>query len=572
MTRPPRASLRHRVAAELLTIGCLLSLALPAQTTATQQTPAADDAPAGSLADGQLDLALVTTGLAAPTAVTNAGDGSGRLFVLERAGAIRVVVGGKLQAAPFMDITDRVLSGSERGLLGIAFHPDFAANRFFYVFYTRQTDGALIVSRFTADPDLAAASPTTEQFVLRIDHPAPTHNSGQLAFRSDGYLYVSIGDGGWQGDPFDSSQSRFTLLGKILRIDVDGTGAGPFGTYAVPATNPFVGISGLDEIWDYGIRNAWRFSFDDLTGDLWIGDVGQNDWEEIDREALAEAGGLNYGWNVMEGTHCYAAVSCNQTGKVQPIAEYSHDLGCAVTGGAVYRGSTQPDLFGLYVLADYCSGRVWTIPAGGTAMTERLLTTASISSFGEDESGELYATDLGGALYRVVAPAFGDITDSPFLNDINWLFYAGITTGCGGGLYCPLANVSRAQMASFLVRALDLASSATDYFTDDETSIHEADINALAQAGITTGCGGGLYCPLANVSRAQMASFLVRALDLAPSATDYFTDDETSIHEADINSLRESGITSGCGPVSYCPLGNVTREQMAAFLHRALLP
>jgi glucose/arabinose dehydrogenase len=563
---------RHRFVLAILLVGLavVVSASLPRPILGNQVAPSATRPATRSLAAGQLDLALVTAGLTAPVAVTNAGDGSGRLFVLERAGVIRVVTGGKLQAGSFLNITDRVLSGNERGLLGLAFHPDFANNRFFYVFYTRQTDGDLIVSRFTADPGLASADPSTEHFIMHIPHPMATHNSGQLAFRSDGYLYMSVGDGGGSGDPEGDAQNINSMLGKILRIDVDGTGSGEFLAYAIPATNPFVGAPGIDEIWDYGFRNAWRFSFDDETRALWIGDVGQNSWEEIDREPLSQAGGLNYGWNVMEGAHCYLLTSCDTSGKVLPIAEYDHSLGCAVIGGSVYRGSTQPDLEGLYVFGDYCSGRIWTIPASGTAKTERLVSGLNISSFGEGQNGELYMTDLGGALYRVVAPAFGDITNSPFLDDINWLFYAGITTGCGGGLYCPLADVSRAQMASFLVRALDLPPSGTNFFTDDDGSIYEADINALAAAGITTGCGGGKYCPLADVSRAQMASFLVRALHLPPSATDYFTDDETSIHEDDINSLRASGITSGCGPFSYCPSSNVTREQMAALLHRAL--
>ena len=423
------------------------------------------------------------------------------------------MLNGKLQAGSFLDITDRVLAGGERGLLGLAFHTDFASNRFLYAFYTR-ADGDLVISRFTANVGLAAASGTTEQILLRIEHSANSnHNGGQLAFGPDGYLYVGTGDGGGGGDPDGNGQSIGTLLGKILRIDVDGTGAGTFGNYAIPGTNPFVGVTGADEIWDFGLRNPWRFSFDRATDALWIGDVGQGDWEEIDREPAGDPGGRNYGWNVMEGAHCYNATTCDQTGKTLPIAEYSHSFGCSVTGGFVYRGSTQPDLVGQYVFADYCSGRIWTIPAGGTAKTERLQASVNISSFGESEGGELYATHLGGALYRVVAPPFSDITSSSFLDDINWLYYAGITTGCGGGLYCPLANVSRAQMASLLVRALDLPpTTTTDYFTDDAGSIHEADINAFRAAGITSGCGPGLYCPLGNVTREQMAAFLGRAL------------------------------------------------------------
>ena len=559
-----RATLVSAFAGSVLALAPASAIAFP--------TPFAGSATSSvsALAAGQLDLQLVATGLSSPVGVTNAGDGSGRLFVVERSGRIRVVLNGKLQAATFLDITDRVLAGGERGLLGLAFHPDFAANRFLYVYYTG-ADGDLVVSRFTANIGLATANSATEMFLMRIEHSSQSnHNGGQLAFRSDGHLYIGTGDGGGSGDPDDNGQSTSSLLGKILRIDVDGSGAGSFANYAIPGTNPFVGGPELEEIWAYGLRNPWRFSFDRATGALWIGDVGQGSWEEIDREALADLGGHNYGWNVMEGAHCYASGTCGQTGLTLPIAEYSHSLGCSVTGGFVYRGLTQPDLVGQYVFADYCSGRIWTIPAGGTASAERRQVSLNISSFGESEGGELYATHLGGALYRVVAPPFSDVTNSPFLDDINWLYYAGITTGCGSGLYCPLPNVSRAQMASFLVRALDLPPTATDYFPDDTGSIHEADINALRAAGITTGCGGGLYCPLADVSRAQMASFLVRALDLPPTATDYFSDDSGSIHEADINAFRAAGITSGCGPGLYCPSVTVTREQMAAFLHRAL--
>jgi hypothetical protein len=272
----------------------------------------------------------------------------------------------------------------------------------------------------------------------------------------------------------------------------------------------------------------------------------------------------------MEGKHCYAATSCSLSGDVLPIAEYSHSLGCSVTGGYVYRGTTQLDLVGNYVLADYCSGRVWTIAAGGTALTQRLVTSLSISSFGESESGELFAVDLGGGrLYRVVAPEFSDILASSFIDDIHWLLYEGITFGCDGTRFCPTEPVTRGEMASFLSRVLNLPTSPTDWFTDDEGSVHEAAINEIAYAGITGGCAAGQYCPDRNVTRGEMATFLVRALDLPPSATDYFTDDESSTHEANINAFRAAGLTTGCSATTYCPNSNVTREQMAAFLHRA---
>jgi hypothetical protein len=272
----------------------------------------------------------------------------------------------------------------------------------------------------------------------------------------------------------------------------------------------------------------------------------------------------------MEGKHCYDATSCDTTGKTLPIAEYSHALGCSVTGGLVYRGPTQQGLVGQYVFADYCSGRIWTIPADGTTHTLRRDLSVNISSFGESEAGELYAVDLqAGRLYRVVAPEFGDILGSPFLDDIHWAVYEGITLGCGGADFCPGAAVSRAQIASFLVRALGLPPTATDYFTDDETSFHEDDINRLAAAGLTNGCGAGTYCPGVPMTRAEMASFLARAIALPGTATNFFTDDESSVHEADINRVAAAGITSGCTPTTYCPSLNVTREQMAAFLERA---
>jgi glucose/arabinose dehydrogenase len=528
---------------------------------------------AGALSPNQLQLKFVVGGLSSPIGVTHAGDGSGRLFVVQRGGRIRVVVNGTLQAGNFLDISSKIVAGGERGLLGLAFHPDFETNRRFFVYYTRAADGDVVIARYLAHVGLATADPASEVILLVIDHSDHSnHNGGQLAFGPDGFLYAGVGDGGGSDDPDDNGQDTSTLLGKILRLDIDGSGRGPNGAYAIPPGNPFAGpIGGFDEIWAYGMRNPWRFSFDRLTGELYIGDVGQNEWEEIDREAADDPGGRNYGWDDMEGAHCHEpSTGCLTAGRTLPIAEYSHGLGCSVTGGFVYRGPTQLDLVGEYVVADFCSGRIWTIPSNGTSLTLRRTVGLNISSFGESESGELYAVDLsGGRLWRVVAPEFGDILNSSFLDDIHWIFYEGITAGCGGGNYCPTAPVLRGQMASFLARALHLPPTATDHFSDDDGTTHEANINRIAEAGITSGCGGDNYCPDRSVTRAEMATFLVRALTLPPTGTDFFTDDETSTHEANINALALSGITSGCGPGLYCPGSAVTREQMAAFLHRA---
>jgi glucose/arabinose dehydrogenase len=555
-----------------LAVGGLLPAPALVAAKASPAEPATDTERA--LAAGQLRLQFVTAGLSDPTAVTNAGDGSGRLFVTEREGRIRVVKDGDVQAGYFLDMANEVQGGGEEGLLGLAFDPDFETNRLLFVYFTENGGGFNTIRRYTANAAGTAVDESTSRTILRIAHPTyNNHNGGALAFGPDGYLHIGVGDGGGGGDPFETGQNKNDLRGKILRIDVDGTGAASCfqSRCGVPSDNPFAGGGTADDlVWAFGVRNPWRISFDRATGDLWIGDVGQSAWEEIDRELASSAGGVNYGWDCREGKHPFESAGCIGP-FTDPIAEYATGSGCAVTGGFVYRGATQPDLVGQYVLADYCSGRISTIPATGTTLTLRLQVGINISSFGESESGELYLTDLtGGRLYRVVAPPFSDVTQSLFLDDINWIYYAGITSGCGGGRYCPTSSVTREQMASFLVRALGLPGTSTDFFTDDETSIHESDINRLAAAGITTGCTATTYCPRDPVRREQMASFLARALKLPPTGADYFTDDETSIHEQNINRIRAAGIASGCSATLYCPKSFVTREQMAAFLHRAL--
>jgi glucose/arabinose dehydrogenase len=349
-------------------------------------------------------LDTVVSGLNAPLAITSAGDGSGRIFVTEQGGQIRIVRDGTLVATAFLDIASRITSGGERGLLGLAFHPRFPSDPRFFVNYT-DTNGDTQVSSFTVDPATPdVADPSSEVKILHIAQPYANHNGGAVLFGPDGFLYISTGDGGSGGDPQGNGQSLTTLLGKILRIDVDRTdGAQP---YAIPPDNPFVGrTDARPEIFLFGLRNPWRISFDRATRDLWIGDVGQSAWEEVD-VARAGTSGENYGWNTMEGNHCFNPPSgCTKTGLTLPVAEYGHDAGCTVIGGNVYRGTAQPALTGGYFFGDYCSGTIWAIDPGSDALREPTVVregSASLSSFGEDEAGELYATDIGGGkLLRV---------------------------------------------------------------------------------------------------------------------------------------------------------------------------
>jgi glucose/arabinose dehydrogenase len=352
----------------------------------------------------RLSLELVTDLPGKPLAVVAPPDGSGRLVVAEQGGRAWLVRDGAAADQPFLDVSDRTEGVGERGLLGIAFHPDFPADPRVFVDYTDR-NGDTVVSSFTVserDPD--RVEPDSERVLLGIDQPFPNHNGGGIVFGPDGYLYVAMGDGGSGGDPMGNGQRLDTLLGKILRIDVDhAEGATP---YAIPPDNPFVGQAGArPEIWLYGLRNPWRIGFDRATGDLWIGDVGQNAWEEID-VTRGGTGGTNYGWARMEGFHCFPAGStCDQTGLALPVAEYGHDAGCSVIGGLVYRGEAAPRLAGGYVFSDVCSGTLWLLDAANDGPQTPIVAGESgraISSFGEDEAGELYATDLGGALLRVV--------------------------------------------------------------------------------------------------------------------------------------------------------------------------
>ncbi len=552
----------------ILIVLFLLGLTAPSALAAPTAPAPPEPETTTALSSGQLNITQVVSGLVSPLGVVNAGDGTNRLFVVEKRGTVRVVTsGGSLQSGFFLDIRSVVGdAASERGLLGLAFHPNFESNRKLFVYYT-DNGGDIVIAEMTANSarTLAAASTLDPIFASPIEHSANTnHNGGQLLFGPDGDLYIFTGDGGGQGDPGENGQDIESRLGKVLRVDPDLNGGAD-----IPPSNPFVGTSGSDVVWAYGLRNPWRASFDRDTDLLWIADVGQVSWEEINR--VNSTARRNFGWDRCEGTHLYEGPGpCTSGGLTGPIAQYSHSGGnCSVSGGYVYRGDIFPDLVGQYVLGDYCSGQMWTIAANGTSLVARRNTSALISSFGEAENGELYMTDLGGRLYRVVAPPFPDIVNSQFINHITWLAGEGITAGCSATLYCPNGLVTRGQMATFLVRALGLPSTSTDFFTDDNGSVHENNINRLRAAGITAGCGGSRFCPDGLVTRGQMATFMVRAYDLPASGTNYFTDDAGLVHEPNINALRASGITAGCGGTNYCPNGIVTRGQMAAFLYRA---
>ena len=347
---------------------------------------------------------LVASGLINPVTITNAADGSGRLFVVEQAGRIRILRGGQTLplSRPFLDISGRVNCCGERGLLGLAFPPGFADKQHFYVYYTAAS-GNLIVSRFQVSPDPDLADASSETVILDIDHHEyENHNGGNMAFGpNDGYLYIATGDGGGGGDSLLSGQNTAKLLGKLLRIDVE-SGVSP---YSVPETNPFVGKDNVrPEIWAYGLRNPWRFSFDRSTGDLFIGDVGQDTWEEVNFQQASSTGGENYGWNQMEGAHCYLE-KCSSEGLTMPISEHSHEEGCTVIGGYVYRGTRFPGMQGFYIYGDYCNGRAWILRFDGVKWQKSppFETNIGMSTFGEDEAGNLYVADHGeGRIYELV--------------------------------------------------------------------------------------------------------------------------------------------------------------------------
>jgi glucose/arabinose dehydrogenase len=347
-------------------------------------------------------LEPVLTGFQAPVYLTHAGP---RLFVVEKAGRVLGVENHQVQTVPFLDITDRVgSSASEQGLLSVAFPPDFDTSQVFFVYYTDQHGDTVVASYRLLDGEPLQGDPSSEQRILEIAQPAGNHNGGQIQFGPDGYLYVGTGDGGQAGDPWGNAQNPGVLLGKILRIDVAGG-----ETYAIPDDNPFVGWPDVrPEIWGLGMRNPWRFSFDRVTGDLYIADVGQDRYEEVHVQPANSAGGENYGWDIVEGAHCFEPPNnCESNGLILPVTEYDHSLGCSITGGYVYRGRRYPPMVGVYFFGDFCSGRIWGLrrtPSGDWETTLLLETDTNISSFGQDAAGELYVLDYGGGtIYHLTA-------------------------------------------------------------------------------------------------------------------------------------------------------------------------
>jgi len=390
-----------------------------------------------------IDVQLVAGGIDFLVGIEHAGDQNGRLFLVQQSGKILIYDGSQVLATPFLDLTNLVLFSGEQGLLGLAFHPNYSSNGFFYLDYVNQS-GNTVIARYHASPGSNVADPNSGQILLTQQQPFSNHKGGQLRFGPDGFLYIALGDGGSGGDPFNNGQSLDTLLGKLLRIDVDSG-----SPYAIPPSNPFVNTPGArGEIWAYGLRNPWRFSFDRQTGDLFIADVGQNLWEEIDFEP-ANSGGKNYGWRRMEGFHCYDPSSgCQSLSLTLPILEYSHSVGCSITGGFRYRGSLLADHVGTYFFSDYCSGRIWgaTLNADGSWKATQLLESGlNVTTFGEDPNGEIYLSHyaMNGALYRLVPATSassvltlttagsgrGRISSSPSALDCGFICDARLTTG-----------------------------------------------------------------------------------------------------------------------------------------------
>ena len=413
------ASTTRRPARLVLTVALTLLLGLTGVAGALSPARAQDATPASTavpdegwdLAGSGLTFEEVATGLSNPLWITSPPDDA-RLFVLEQTGTIRIIEDGTLLPDPFLDISDRITNqGSEQGLLGLAFHPDYATNGAFYVYYT-DTEGSVVVSRFAVTDDPNVADPASEVTQLTQAEPYPNHNGGAVVFGPDGYLYLGLGDGGSAGDPQGNGQDVGTWLGKLLRIDPDPTAAAGAEQYTVPEDNPFVGTAdAIPEVWAYGLRNPWRISFDMVTGDLWIADVGQDEWEEVDFQPAGSAGGEDYGWSIREGANCFQVEVCKTEGLTDPVVQYNHSEGVSVTGGYVYHGTALPELAGTYLYADYGTGLLWGLrPAGdGVFVASTPIDTGfNITSFGQGNDGEVYMTLFGqdgGSIVRLVSAA-----------------------------------------------------------------------------------------------------------------------------------------------------------------------
>jgi glucose/arabinose dehydrogenase len=409
MSRPASPAIaRLRIA---LVAAGMLAMLVPASASATiAPRRVADGTVAPALSSADISLTRLESGLSDPVFTTSARDGTGRIFIVEKTGRILVRKDGAILATPFLDIRSAVTTSNEQGLLGLAFHPSYATNRTFYVDYTN-VNGNTVIREYRAsvtNPDRVEAH--SGRTILKVTQPYANHNGGMIAFGPGGYLYIGMGDGGGANDPGNRAQRVSTLLGKMLRIDVNGRTS--TRAYRIPSSNPYVGRTGLNEIWQRGLRNPWRFSFDRANGNLWIGDVGQGSYEEVNRATNTSTGpsrGANWGWRVMEGRHCHIPSSrCSTSGKKLPINAYTHAANgrCAITGGYVYRGTAVPALAGYYVFGDFCSGEIFAIRANSSYPATRITLAGAgsgrlISSFGESASGELYVVDLRGNLYLI---------------------------------------------------------------------------------------------------------------------------------------------------------------------------
>ena len=483
--------------------------------------------PPASSGQATVELLPVVQGLSSPVLVTHAGDNTNRLFIVEQGGTIQVLSPGSPSPTLFLDITARVRSGGERGLLGLAFHPDFESNRRFFVNYTRSGDAATVIAEYRASATGPDTADSDETVLLTIDQPFSNHNGGMIAFGSDGLLYIGMGDGGSANDPGNRAQDNSALLGKILRIDVDNSTSEDI-PYSSPATNPFVGdSSGRDEIYATGLRNPWRFSFDRSTGDLYAGDVGQNATEEIDVITL----GGNYGWRVFEGSGCsgLGPAACVEANFIAPVAEYTNtgEFGrCSVTGGYVYRGIRQSLPRGSYVYGDFCSGEIFTLRGGITTLL--LDTGLSLSSFGEDEAGEIYAVHLAGSVHKIVNPS------------ASTLLYS--IEGRGGA-----ASVSNGESSAVGVgygriqaegNSLAPAGMAVFSFAPDGIVITEASVPAVVPT-----ISGRIYAEVESGVNTGVA--IANPSDQAATVSFFFTD--------------SSGTNFGDGQISIAANGQVAR-------------
>ncbi len=600
------------IAASLVAAGFgpeAVKAARAAGTGAHPNTTAALAAPSSPLQPSRMTFQQVASGLSLPLFVTNAGDGSNRIFIVEQGGQIRILKNGSLTPAPFLNIAGLVSNftgaNGEQGLLCLVFDPHFSSNGIFYMTYTTTNPDPVFLYTTTlaryhisaTNPDVA--DPASGTVLLSIPKKYTNHNGGMLAFGPDGYLYMSMGDGGSGGDPDGNGQNLDTMLGKLLRLDVD-TPPPPGQKYVIPPTNPFYGSTDpgvKKEIWAYGLRNPWRFSFDRLTGDLYIGDVGQSSWEEIDFQPAGSAGGQNYGWNIMEGLHCYndPTESCDKSGKVLPVIEYDHlDGRCAVTGGYVYRGSQYSLMTGQYIYGDVCNGQIYDLyddPSLGWTPTLITQPPYLISSFGQDEQGELYVTDLlGGGVYHIQYA--GDDVDLPLQIPSQPPYATTLDTrsattapddpaASACGLPAGLASVwfSYTPAKSGPVYFDTLGSNYDTYlavWTGTRGALtpvacnNDDAVSGTAQSALGfEGTAGTRY--LIEVAQNSAAPSPVGGL-LQLHVTSFQDVRGNQLFWRYIEGLFGSSITTGCGadPRLFCPGNGVTRAETAVLVLRAI--